>query len=246
MEVHAHTHTPRRKWTHYFWEFLMLFLAVFCGFLAEYQLEHTIEKQREKQFMKSMVKDLEQDVLNGDINLEKRIQTIDRCNNIYRLFNDLRYQDSTGLIYYQARSLSAYFNLYVMTDGTIQQLKNSGGLRLIKNRAVVDSIQAYENLFARFERDQQTEQLQLALYRDQMLRIFDVRVFESILQNNGTIIMPDGNPPLFNNERSVFNDFLMRLHFLKRNNIINYNSIANLMARSQKLIALIKKEYHLE
>ncbi len=30
MEVHAHTHSPRRKWTHYFWEFLMLFLAVFC------------------------------------------------------------------------------------------------------------------------------------------------------------------------------------------------------------------------
>jgi hypothetical protein len=28
MEVHAHTHTERKKWTHYFWEFLMLFLAV--------------------------------------------------------------------------------------------------------------------------------------------------------------------------------------------------------------------------
>ena len=34
MEVHAHTHTPRKKWTHYFWEFLMLFFAVFCGFLS--------------------------------------------------------------------------------------------------------------------------------------------------------------------------------------------------------------------
>ena len=31
MEVHAHTHTARKKWTHYFWEFIMLFLAVFCG-----------------------------------------------------------------------------------------------------------------------------------------------------------------------------------------------------------------------
>ena len=30
MEVHAHTHTARKKWTHYFWEFLMLFPAVFC------------------------------------------------------------------------------------------------------------------------------------------------------------------------------------------------------------------------
>ena len=29
MEVHAHSHTPGKKWTHYFWEFLMLFLAVF-------------------------------------------------------------------------------------------------------------------------------------------------------------------------------------------------------------------------
>ena len=28
MEVPAHTHTARKKWTHYFWEFLMLFLAV--------------------------------------------------------------------------------------------------------------------------------------------------------------------------------------------------------------------------
>ena len=49
MEVHAHTHTPRKKWTHYFWEFLMLFLAVFAGFLAEYQLEHKIEKDRARQ-----------------------------------------------------------------------------------------------------------------------------------------------------------------------------------------------------
>jgi len=35
MEVHSHAHTDRKKWTHYLWEFLMLFLAVFCGFLAE-------------------------------------------------------------------------------------------------------------------------------------------------------------------------------------------------------------------
>ena len=61
MEVHAHTHTARKKWTHYFWEFLMLFLAVFCGFLAEYQLEHVIEHQREKQYMKLMITDLEID-----------------------------------------------------------------------------------------------------------------------------------------------------------------------------------------
>ena len=58
MEVHAHTHNPRKKWTHYFWEFLMLFLAVFCGFLAEYQLEHKIEKERGKEYIRSFYDDL--------------------------------------------------------------------------------------------------------------------------------------------------------------------------------------------
>jgi hypothetical protein len=42
MEVHQHTHTARKKWTHFLWKFMMLFLIVFCGFLAEYKLEHVM------------------------------------------------------------------------------------------------------------------------------------------------------------------------------------------------------------
>ena len=48
MEVHGHAQMPasrEKKWTHYFWELLMLFLAVFCGFLVELQFEHYIEHQ---------------------------------------------------------------------------------------------------------------------------------------------------------------------------------------------------------
>ena len=62
MEVHHHAHTARKKWTHYFWEFLMLFLAVFCGFLAENQREHMIEHQREKKFIYSLASDLEANI----------------------------------------------------------------------------------------------------------------------------------------------------------------------------------------
>jgi len=54
MEVHHHAHTARKKWTHYLWEFLMLFLAVFCGFLAENFREHQVEHNREKKFMASL------------------------------------------------------------------------------------------------------------------------------------------------------------------------------------------------
>src|SRR5436190_2708360 len=68
MEVHAHSHTApahggtgRKKWTHYLWEFLMLFLAVFCGFLAENFREHQVEKRREHQFIQSMIDDVKLD-----------------------------------------------------------------------------------------------------------------------------------------------------------------------------------------
>src|SRR6185436_4117806 len=76
MEVHQHTHPAsggtRKKWTHYLWEFLMLFLAVFCGFLAENQREHIVEHQREKKFMQSLVRDLKADTFKlGDI-IQKR------------------------------------------------------------------------------------------------------------------------------------------------------------------------------
>src|SRR6185369_11720280 len=73
MEVHHHsspatggTHPEgsghRKKWSHYLWEFLMLFLAVFCGFLAENLREHTLEKKREKQYIASLVQDVELDI----------------------------------------------------------------------------------------------------------------------------------------------------------------------------------------
>src|SRR5687767_11380359 len=66
MEVHAHTHIPHgrdKKWTHYFWEFVMLFLAVFCGFIAENEREHFIEHKREKQYIHSLSKDVEADII---------------------------------------------------------------------------------------------------------------------------------------------------------------------------------------
>ena len=63
MEVHIHTHTERKTFTHHLYEFLMLFLAVFCGFLAENQQEHMVEHQREKQYIRSLQEDLSRDYL---------------------------------------------------------------------------------------------------------------------------------------------------------------------------------------
>jgi hypothetical protein len=51
MEVHHHTSHAGKKWTHYLWEFLMLFLAVSAGFFVENMREHIAENKRERQFI---------------------------------------------------------------------------------------------------------------------------------------------------------------------------------------------------
>src|SRR5712671_3102038 len=61
MEVHAHTHTPGKKWTHYFWEFFMLFMAVTTGFFVENMRDHSNENKRAKELAQSLYYELQTD-----------------------------------------------------------------------------------------------------------------------------------------------------------------------------------------
>src|SRR5688572_31846979 len=129
MEVHAHTHTARKKWTHYFWEFLMLFLAVFCGFLAEYQLEHIIEKDRETKYMRSMVEDLKLDTTELTDHIRLRIERDVLIDSLIFLLTETNIRENGNPIYYISRIISPPISFFP-NDRTIQQLKSAGGLRL--------------------------------------------------------------------------------------------------------------------
>ena len=155
MEVHAHTHTPRKKWTHYFWEFLMLFLAVFCGFLAEYQLEHKIEKERGRQYVISFYEDLVTDTtrFNNIISSYKRqVTALTAREQCYQAILQSKRSDTCilNLIFN-----TVGFEDLVFTDRTLQQLKNSGGLRLLKKEDA-DSILLYDDLLRTYMKQETT------------------------------------------------------------------------------------------
>src|SRR5688572_6347058 len=145
MEVHHHAHTSRKKWTHYFWEFLMLFLAVFCGFLAEYQLEHTIEHQREKQYMVTMLEDLENDT--AQLRLANHYWNAIN-NSIDSVSDAIQFPISNSdlLKAYRHLSNALDYNGFRFNDRTVSQLKNSGGFRLIRNKEVANRIIIYDQL----------------------------------------------------------------------------------------------------
>jgi hypothetical protein len=147
MEVHAHTHTPRKKWTHYFWEFLMLFLAVFCGFLAEYQLEHVIENQREKQYMKLFVRDLKKDTVILNSALSKKENRIKIIDSVFLFFEGKPLpKEIPGYVVNQMRK-TTFDQMIGRNKGAIEQMKNSGNLRLIRKQAVADSLAQYDLLW---------------------------------------------------------------------------------------------------
>jgi hypothetical protein len=145
MEVHHHPHTPRKKWMHYFWEFFMLFMAVTLGFFVENQREHFIEHQREKQYMVSLVEDLETDTTE----LEKGILNADSANNytdsVLLFLSRLKMADQIPAHFSVLMRIAGQRLSLINTDRTSSQLKNSGAMRMIRNKKVVDAILLYWN-----------------------------------------------------------------------------------------------------
>ncbi len=144
MEVHAHTHTPRKKWTHYFWEFLMLFLAVFCGFLAENQREHMVEHRREKEYLSSLVADLKYDTAQFNLKILQFEEKFPYFDSLFIFFNNPK-QFNNKLPYKYWKQIESSSSTYIPAEPTIQQLKYSGNLRLLSNKKVLDSILIYES-----------------------------------------------------------------------------------------------------
>jgi hypothetical protein len=140
MEVHAHTHPStgsgtRKKWPHYFWEFLMLFLAVFCGFLAEYKLEHTIEHQREKEYAKALYDELYADSIVFAAKIKGRLAKEKDCDYLVSYIRD---SSLTNLPreFYPAYTVVFYLitsYTFEPKDGILNQLKGSGSLRYFKS-----------------------------------------------------------------------------------------------------------------
>jgi hypothetical protein len=245
MEVHHHGHVHHeKKWKEYVFQFFMLFLAVFCGFLAEYELEHIIENKKEKQFMASLVRDLEADTvqLNTIRNLRTRnIQQIDSA--IYYLA-DLEV-GSIPLSQFNFSLLG--LRTFYQNSGTLDQLKNSGGLRLIRKRNVVDSIEAYDLQIKRMvlRDDYETRYL----YDHNMIagKIFDGNILARLHADTAVYHKPSPSlqTPIGIN-REFLSDYLNSLLRCRIAYAGNLSLQATIKARATRLIETIKKEYHLD
>jgi hypothetical protein len=248
MEVHAHTHTARKKWTHYFWEFFMLFLAVTAGFFVENQREHMVEHQREKQFIQSLFNDIKADTANLARIINVRIAKEQALDSLSYLMNSDSSKDFTKEIYYYAAPIARTLPYrFLPNDGTMQQLKNSGGLRLIRKHSVVDSIAKYDVNVRNMAGQGAVEENLIESYRTAATKIFDALVFDKMLDENANVTrLTGGNPALQPYDRRELYEWNYRLYGLKAINKASRRDLRSLLHQAINLLNTLKKAYDLK
>ena len=253
MEVHAHTHTARKKWTHYFWEFLMLFLAVFCGFMAEYQLEHKIEKDREKQFMKSLLEDLKKDsaILSVSVKFGPRIVRYSDS-----LFIELQKKPLQGrekrLHHFQ--SLVGEGITFRYYDRTVSQLRNSGGFRLLTNVEVSNAVLDYDVLM----REALSYATSIESWSfvtpalEKSALIFDIDLTFKIhdearkyIHHTDSINFPPGLKLLTYDDKEI-KEYINLQRFAQLTDIVKLDYSVRALEKNRQLDSLIRKEYHIK
>jgi len=152
---------PKKKWRSYLLEFLMLFLAVFLGFVAENIRVKNAEQETEKQYMITMVEDLKSDTTRLAGLIVARKNRIIELDSLFNLISSDRYikegNKVYGLYYFPYWDVLRFFP----SDRTMQQLKNSGNLRLIRKENVSDALIRYD-VFIRNRKEYESLQVELA------------------------------------------------------------------------------------
>lgn len=247
MEVHHHAdHRGKKNWKSYFWEFFMLFFAVFSGMLAEYKLEHIIEHQREIKYIRSLIKDIELDIESMQRSYETKNLQIRYFDSLKNLLKD-GYENHLNDFYFYARQITRLAN-FQYHDRTIQQLKNSGNLRLIRNQNAADSITIYDNEKIKGALLQQDGEMEMRRFISYNLlgKIFDPFIWNDMTDAAGQISRPVVSPSLYTNAPILLNEFGFKVVTLRGTLSATNRTIATAIQSAQRLIALLKKEYKLK
>lgn len=223
----------------------MLFLAVFCGFLAEYQLEHKIEKDREKQYLRNLLDDLHEDTAILESNMEDLDKHLRRNDSLVRLLTGTELKQSGADLYYLARHASRGPRL-ALHDPTIQQMRNAGGMRLIRKSKVARGIIEYYNRLVFIGHLQDIATAEADEYRKMATGIFDPLVFHLMVMEDNKIFRPAGNPLLQTYDRPTLLRLAGMVAYISNTKLALKNAEEEMKIAAGELIELIRNEYRLK
>jgi hypothetical protein len=258
MEVHHHAHTTRQKWTHYFWEFLMLFLAVFAGFLAENQREHYVEDLRAEVLAKNLYKELYADSITAQQKIAIRNRKEEECAYFINYVKDSNLANLSSRFYpaFTWSFLQSAQLMFEPNDGILNQLRNSGELRYFKSSELQAEIGRLSVLIANIRNRNEKEYGFLEMQiRPFSLRHYDFDWYEKFTQygkvlllealSKNTELTSPGkiiNPDKFSRQEasSIASYYMLMLRGTRQTHYLPYAII------NHQLLQALRKEFHLK
>lgn len=123
----------------------MIFLAVTLGFIAENLREHLNDKSREHEYVNGLMLELKQDtaelrsIVTFDSTKDKGLDTLLTFSKA-----NLADTDNQKLLFYYDLKYAQSISFFQGSDATLQQMKNTGGLRLLSKDHIADSVIRYD------------------------------------------------------------------------------------------------------
>ena len=218
----------------------MLFLAVFCGFLAEYQLEHKIERDRGKQYIRSFYDDLLVNLTSFSRILEMNDEKTATFNTIFLCYDSISGNIVNTTCLTLMLKQSQYFLTVAFADGTVEQLKNAGGLRLL-DKEDRDSIISYDK-YTRNYSDWEATVMQHS--QDNVRNTFDLLGNFEVNKFLYTDSISFDKIPLYSTDKNSVNK-MFNVLFRYRQAIIRQSLwMITLNKRTEGLVKYFHSKYH--
>ncbi|MCH6235750.1 hypothetical protein [Cognataquiflexum rubidum] len=235
----------KRNWKSYFKEFFMLFLAVFCGFLAENYRESLSARNIEKEYIFSLIEDLKTDTTNLSLYISFRREKSVLMDSLAEMILSEERSLLGNQIYFLARQV---FNeqAFFYSDGTMQQLKNAGNLRLLRKRNVVNALLTYEKKVKVLEEWDENDNKTKSTFREMGGKVFNSSELNKTMDANMKFVMPTTNPQLITNDFEVINEIAFQIHYLSKMTKGNSLRAESLKSDAARLLELIHSEYKLD
>ena len=243
MEIHHHKRhvNYERKWKNYLVEFLMIFLAVTAGFLAENIRESIMERSRAKEMALTLYDDIKKDTAALKVSIDfshNKISCIDTAIKI--LHSDPATWNDTVL----------YKNLYMVTrvysfertEGTYDQIKNSGSLRYFEPE-LVGLLNTYDVYAKKAKERDEIDNKYISDHSSPMtVELINMEVVLDIIND-----VPITHELYFKKKDKDSRDKLINVAiYAKRNrdrSLIEYNK---LMKTAMDILAELKKDYKIK
>ena len=228
----------------------MIFLAVMMGFFAENIRERISDSRQGDEFVHSMVSDLRSDVAMYESFDSLNLGYCKMIDSVFLLMKNS--QVNSGRIYHLARRLTMMGSFIPsVNDKTYLQMTSTGTFRLIKHRAVADSIALYYQLIKSFDYWSDLQRMRVNNLIATNDRLFNADVFLSVYKaieagGDSLVNVLQSNSSFSSKDPKDVNAVLMQYQYFYGFLKLMHGRASAAGVKAKKLIALLQKEYDLE